>query len=88
MRQCGLGGDILQNINFKDLQIEVVEVICILLGKRELGIDDISIIENALSLWVATLVKNGDLINDFYRFTRDAGNVYYMPIKTAEDFIA
>ncbi len=40
MRQCGLGGDILQKIDFKDLQFEVLEVISILLGKRELLPED------------------------------------------------
>jgi hypothetical protein len=88
MRQSGLGEEILLSLNFKTLQIEVIEVISILLGKREIGPDDNQIIENALSLWVAILIKNGNLINDFYSFVREAKNVFYMPIKTAEDFIA
>ncbi len=32
--------------------------------------DDTLIIEHALSLWLATLVKNGGLINNFYAFKR------------------
>lgn len=66
----------------------MLEVICILLGKREIGPDDCSIIENALGLWAATLIKNGNLINDFYEFKREGAGSTFMPIKTAEDFIA
>lgn len=67
----------MSKINFKGLQVEALEVIAIMLGKKEAGPDDTQIIENALSLWVATLLKNPNLINDFYSFTRDPGNILY-----------
>jgi hypothetical protein len=40
MRHCQLGSEILQKINFNELQVEVVEVVCLLLGKREIEPDD------------------------------------------------
>jgi len=46
----------------------VLEVICLILAKKEIAVDDNSIVENALSLWVATLIKNGNLINEFYEY--------------------
>lgn len=70
MRECGLGTDILKKIDFQDLQAQLLEVICILLGKKELLSEDIMIIENSLGLWVATLIKNGNLLNSFYEFKR------------------
>ena len=90
MRSCGLGTDILQKIDFADLQIEVLEVISLMLCKREIQADDAQIIENALGLWVATLIKNGNLINKIYAFKREANVPAYMlnVIRNANDLIA
>ena len=90
MRSCGI--DILVKIDFAELQQEVLEVISIMLGKREILADDLQIIENALALWVATLIKNPTLISRFYTFTRDMSGVpahlLGSTIKNATDFIA
>jgi hypothetical protein len=60
-----------------------------MLGKREILADDAQIIENALGLWVATLIKNGDLINEFYTFKREVNAPAYMTVvRNASDFIA
>jgi len=90
MRSCGI--DILDKIDFSELQKEVLEVISIMLGKREILADDLLIIENALALWVATLIKNPTLINRFYSFTRDVSRVpshlLSSTVSNATDFIA
>lgn len=70
IHQSGLHTDILNNINFADLQAEILELISLVLSKNELAEDDTLIIEHALSLWLATLIKNGKLINNFYSFVR------------------
>ena len=90
MRSCAT--DILDKIDFGDLQREVLEVTSLMLAKREILPDDVLIIENALALWVAALIKNGDLINEFYSFKRDVSQVpphmLNSTIKDAKDFIA
>ena len=58
-----------------------------ILGKKELGLDDTQIVENALSLWVATLIKNGELINKFYAYKRASSPTAFQAIKSAEDLI-
>jgi hypothetical protein len=56
------------------------------LGKQELAEDDTLIIENALSLWLATLMKNGNLINSFYKYNRPYVNRLFA-IKNVEELI-
>lgn len=70
IHQSGLNTDILNKIDFADFQAQILELISLVLGKNELAEDDTLIIEHALSLWVAILVKNGKLINNFYSFHR------------------
>lgn len=57
-----------------------------ILSKNDLAEDDSLIIEHALSLWLATLIKNGKLINDFYSFNRPHIKQLFS-IKNVEDFI-
>ena len=57
-----------------------------ILGKQELAEDDTLIIEHALSLWLATLIKNGHLINTFYKYNRPHINKMFT-VKNVEDFI-
>ena len=68
MKQSEQGTDILDKIDFADLQAQVLEVICLILQKKEVQLDESLIVENALGLWVSTLVKNNNLINKFYEF--------------------
>jgi hypothetical protein len=87
IRESGQVSEILQKIDFSDLQTQALEVICLILGKKELGVDDTLIIENALGLWVATLIKNPSLINDFYQYKRPGQYSAYV-IKNVEELIA
>ncbi len=41
MRETGLGDIILEKIDFKTLQSEVLEVACLLLGKKEIQPEDV-----------------------------------------------
>jgi hypothetical protein len=86
IHQSGLNTDILNKIDFADLQAEILELISLILGKNELAEDDTLIIEHALSLWLATLIKNGKLINNFYSFHRPHVKQLFS-IKNVEDFI-
>lgn len=48
--------------------------------------DESLIVENALGLWVATLIKNNELINKFYEFNRPWAT-YYFAIKNVQDLL-
>lgn len=78
--------DILNKIDFADLQAQILELISLVLGKNELAEDDTLIIEHALSLWLATLIKNGNLINNFYSFHRPHVKQMFS-IRNVEEFI-
>jgi hypothetical protein len=56
------------------------------LSKHEIAGDDSLIIEHALGLWLATLIKNGSLINDFYSFKRPK-IISIFSIKNVEELI-
>jgi hypothetical protein len=49
--------------------------------------DESLIVENALGLWVAILVKNNDLISKFYDFNRPWATQYFA-IKNAQELIS
>jgi hypothetical protein len=87
MKNTGLGEIILGKIDFKDLQKQVLEVICLILAKREIIAEDTLITENALSLWVACLIKNQTLIDEFYKYQRSEDKSGKSGIKNAEDLI-
>lgn len=38
------------------------------MSKKEINIEDKQIVENALSLWVASLIRQEDLIDEFYKY--------------------
>ena len=55
------------------------------MAKKEINIEDKQIVENALSLWVASLLRNEDLIDDFYKYERrDEKPDYAGGVKSAE----
>ena len=58
-----------------------------MLAKKEITIEDKQIIENALSLWVASVIRNENLIDDFYNYTRSEEKAGRNGIKNAEEFI-
>lgn len=87
MRETGLGEVIIERINFKDLQKEILEIISLILSKKEISNADAMILENNFSLWVAILVKNDDLINDFYGFERPEEKAGMFGVKNADQLI-
>ncbi|CDW89068.1 ubiquitin carboxyl-terminal hydrolase family protein [Stylonychia lemnae] len=87
MRETGLGETILENINFKDLQNEILDVICLILGKKEISNDDFLIMENVLSLWLAIIVKNEDLIEEFYKYERSEEKAGPYGIRDANELV-
>lgn len=84
MSETGLGEVIIEKINFKDLQKEILEIISLILSKKEINSADDMILENNFSLWVAILVKNDDLINEFYSFERPEDKAGMFGIKNAD----
>ena len=46
----------------------MLEVISLILARKEITNEDKLIVENALSLWMAALIKNNYLIDEFYKF--------------------
>lgn len=55
-----------------------------MLGKKELTPEDALIMENNLSLWGAITMKNNDLIEEFYKFTRPEDKAGMFGVKNAE----
>lgn len=84
MGETSLGDTIISQINFKDLHNELLEIISSMLGKKELTQDDALIMENNLSLWGAILMKNSELIEEFYNFTRPEDKAGMFGVKNAE----
>lgn len=41
MKETGLGESVLAKIDFKSLQNEVLEVTCLILGKKDITADDV-----------------------------------------------
>lgn len=70
MNESGLAEIIINQIDFRNLQNEVLEVVCLILGKKEISSEDVQILQNSLSLWVVILIKNEFLIEDFYNYKR------------------
>ena len=88
MRETGLGDVILNQIDFKKLQVQILEIVCLIMAKKEINIEDKQIVENALSLWVASLIRNENLIDEFYQYERSEEKADYPSgVKTAEGFI-
>ncbi len=50
-------------------------------------LDEALIVENALGLWVATLVKNNNLINKFYELKRPWATQFFA-IKNVHELIS
>lgn len=65
----------------------MLEVVCLILGKKEINTEDIQIMENALSLWVASLIKNDSLVEEFYKYQRSEEKSGLYGIRNAEDLI-
>lgn len=70
MRESSLGLIITDSVDFSKLQSIVLEVICVLMGKKELKISDRKIIESALDLWTASILENPHLLKEFYAWKR------------------
>ena len=66
MKANDLGNLILSQIDFRVLQGEVLEVISLVLGKKEITAEDKNIVENSLGLWLACLLREPTLLDEFY----------------------
>lgn len=86
MKEENLGDLTLSHIEFDKLQSQVLEIVCLMLAKKDISLEDYRVIDNALNLWVACLLKNPELIKNFYNFdgVEIADDI---DIKSAEDFI-
>ena len=62
-------------------------MICLILAKKEITIEDKQIVENSLGLWVVSLIRDQELIEEFYRYTRSEEKAGLLGIKNAEQFI-
>mmetsp|Transcript_19374 Transcript_19374/g.14044 ORF Transcript_19374/g.14044 Transcript_19374/m.14044 type:complete len:114 (+) Transcript_19374:122-463(+) len=62
-------------------------MICLVIAKKEINFEDKKIIENALSLWVVSLLKNPGLLEKFYSFSRSEEKAGKYGIKSAEQFL-
>ena len=58
IRDSQIAANIVQSINYKDLQEKLLEILCIFLQKKEKNSADNNIISSALSLWSASLIEN------------------------------
>lgn len=65
----------------------MLEVISLILARKEITNEDKLIVENALSLWMAALIKNNCLIDEFYKFQRNSDASTLLGVKNAETFL-
>lgn len=65
----------------------MLEVVSLILAKKDITNEDRQIVENALGLWLACLIKDNSLIDSFYNYERksDSNSIYV--VKNAETFI-
>lgn len=65
--------DILPLIDWKDLQVVILEIAALFLGNRENGgKEEGDIIGNCLGLWSAAIVQNQQLVDEFFAWKRSA----------------
>lgn len=86
IRDSQIAANIVQSINYKDLQEKLLEILCIFLQKKEKNSADNNIISSALSLWSASLIENQQLIDEFYTWKRQSTEESNL-ILTADDLI-
>lgn len=61
----------MRDINFNELQNELLDILAIFLSNRsDHSKEESNIISSALSLWSAAIVQKPELINDFFSWSR------------------
>lgn len=65
----------------------MLEVISLILAKKEISNEDKLVVDNSLGLWLACLLKDNTLIDEFYKFTRKSDSSVLYGVKNAETFI-
>jgi hypothetical protein len=53
-----VGDKILSSVDFKDLQMELLSIIKLMVCKKDLSWDEKQVIESALNLWISAVIYN------------------------------
>jgi len=56
------GERLLKNLDFKDIQNDLFQIMEIIMSKKEFVYDDRAIVESAINLWISAIVFNQDLL--------------------------
>ena len=78
-----MGKQIIEQINYKELQGKILETITKILLKDKIIFEDKLIVENALSLWVGCVLHMNNLWSDFLEFKGEDNS----KLKSSMDFI-
>ena len=63
-----IGSDLIDSIDFVQLQEIILRMISSLLSKEDLTYNEKKIIENSLSLWMGCILHNPDIVPNFYSY--------------------
>ena len=63
-----IGENLINTIDFNHLQSIVLDIISSFIIKSEINFDERKIIENSLQLWIACVLHNNEIINEFYKY--------------------
>ena len=65
-----------------------MEIVCLMLAKKEIGLEDWLIVEKAMNLWVALVLQRDELVDEFYEYKRSEDKANrYGSIKNAHEFV-
>ena len=96
IRESQIAGSMIEQINFEDLQVKLLEILADLLSfKNDSSKEDEHIISGALGLWTSVLTIRHELVNQFFSWSREArsnnaenqANDVNASINSASDFI-
>jgi hypothetical protein len=69
--QGDFGKDLLDSIDFIQLQTVILHSIASLITKEEMDQNETKIVENSLSLWLGCILHNDSILKDFFEFNCD-----------------
>lgn len=60
---------IISQVDFKQLQVLILETISMVFDKQEITFEDLTIVDKSMNLWVNCILYKNDLIEDFYTYS-------------------
>lgn len=66
---------IISQVDFKQLQVLILETISMVFDKQEITFEDLTIVDKSMNLWVNCILYKNDLIEDFYTYSNPSSQI-------------